>query len=389
MYIPQNLLEIKNYRPAVLRTGKEWYVEYYVFDPAKGRQTRKKYMLNHISKISERRKFAGEMIKRINSELERGWNPAHKEENIKYSTPLATLINQFMKNLQSRLAESDLRESTVISYVSKMKNLLVYMEEKKMNKLPVSQFNREVIQAFVEAMHQPRENRARTRDNYLKTIRIFCNWLIDKGYMLKNHANDIPILGKASRGPKIRRSIGPDMRSRISEYLAAENKHFLLVCELIYFCMIRPKELTFIRISHINLQNCTLFIPAEFSKNKKDGVVTLPVTVVELMRELEIDKYPPYYYLFSDGFKPGNTYRRQKQFNDFFRRKLAPALSLPLSVQLYSFKDAGITDMIRETGDMIAVRDQARHHDLSITNIYIPFDMVKGNDLLKKDSRKF
>jgi hypothetical protein len=99
--------------------------------------------------------------------------------------------------------------------------------------------------------------------------------------------------------------------------------------------------------------------------------------------------YPGEYYLFSNGFKPGLNYCRPTLMSKYWDRYVRKALNLPMSLKFYSLKDTGITDMIRTHNDPLLARDQARHHDLSITNMYTPSDMKQANETIKNDNRKF
>ncbi|WP_407405526.1 hypothetical protein [Sodaliphilus sp.] len=58
-----------------LHQGKSWYIDFYAFDPADGKMRRKKYMLDSIEKVTERRKRAAEMMQAIMRQLRGGWNP--------------------------------------------------------------------------------------------------------------------------------------------------------------------------------------------------------------------------------------------------------------------------------------------------------------------------
>lgn len=391
MYLPQNLHEIQKYRPASLRIGKEWYIEYYVFNPVNSQLVRKKIRLNYIDKVSDRRAYANNLIRRLNAELEKGWNPFFANESEKSYSLLTTAIKSFMNFNTKKVADGDLRQMTLQSYVSKMNILLNYIEENKLQDCHVYQFNRDFVTKFLNYVYAERKNGSRTRDNYLKTIKLFCNYLVDQNYIKANPALAISVIGK-ERGRnniKNRKLINTDIRHKLSMFLHQNSEHFLLITELIYFCMIRPLELSHLRVGNIDLARGTIFIPGEISKNWKDAVVTMPQSVIDLITRLNITAYPPDYYLFSDGFKPGRKYRRTKQMNDYWSRVVRPALGVGLSVKLYSLKDTGITDMIRQYNDPITVRDQARHSNLAITNIYTPPDMLKANEIIRKDRREF
>ncbi len=141
--------------------------------------------------------------------------------------------------------------------------------------------------------------------------------------------------------------------------------------------------MSYIQLKHFNIKEQTLFIPAEVSKNEKDAVVTIPEKLIRLMIDLDIFSNPTDYYLFSDGFKPGRKRKAEKQFTDFWSYHIREDLKFPLAYQFYSLKDTGITAMLHKY-DVLTVRDQARHSDISITNKYTPKSSSKGNSQLKK-----
>ena len=56
---------IVDYTLPKLHTGKNWYIDFTCFDPADGKMRRKKYMLDSIEKISDRKKRAAEIANTI------------------------------------------------------------------------------------------------------------------------------------------------------------------------------------------------------------------------------------------------------------------------------------------------------------------------------------
>ena len=51
-----SLNEVLGFTYPKLHTGKSWYIDFYSYDPAQGKMRRKKYMLDCISRVTERRK---------------------------------------------------------------------------------------------------------------------------------------------------------------------------------------------------------------------------------------------------------------------------------------------------------------------------------------------
>jgi integrase len=389
MYLAENLEEIKIYRPAQLCTGKEWFVQYYIYNPELKKMSRKKIKLNYISKVSDRRAFANGLIRRLNAELEKGWNPFIAEENSKSYALLTKVIEDFMKLNRKKYAEGDIREATILSYESYSKKLSEYIEKKKYTDMYVYSFNKDFVIKFLDYIYDELNLSSRTRDNYLKFIRLFSNYLVERAFIKVSAADSVSVLGKSKRVAKNRTVVPADTMKKVSEFLEKNNKNFLLASQILYFCMVRPKEMTHIRISHIDLERSVIFIPGETAKNYKDAVVTIPESLNLLIREMGIMDYPGEYYLFSHGFKPGTDHIRETLFSKYWDRYVRKALDLPLTVKFYSLKDTGITDMIRKYNDPLLARDQARHHDLSITNMYTPSDTMQGNERIKKDTSKF
>ena len=90
----------------------------------------------------------------------------------------------------------------------------------------------------------------------------------------------------------------------------------MLASYILYYCFIRPAEMTKLKLSNISLERQTIFVQDTISKNKKDGTITLPAKVIHLMLDLKIFDHPHDNYLFSDGMKPGKVERTEKMFND-------------------------------------------------------------------------
>lgn len=137
-----------------------------------------------------------------------------------------------------------------------------------------------------------------------------------------------------------------------------------------------------LKIGNISISRQTIFVEDTISKNKKDGTITLPAKVLELMIELKIFEYPSGYYIFSNKFQPGEQKCSEKMFRDWWTRHVRKDLKFSDKYKFYSLKDTGITNMLRHY-DVLSVRDQARHSSILMTDIYTPHDIQKANPLIK------
>lgn len=113
-----DLEEIISYTPPQLYVGKEWYIGFMAFDPALNGLHRKRIKLNHISGIMARRKYANDLIKRLNEKLQIGWNPWIEAENRNSCVTLKEVSDRFRTHAAKMLKDGLYRECTFTTYMS-------------------------------------------------------------------------------------------------------------------------------------------------------------------------------------------------------------------------------------------------------------------------------
>jgi len=376
------------YTPPELYTGKEWYVGFYAYDPASGQMRRKKIKVNFIEKILERRTYSHDLIKRLSEKLRTGWNPWIEADHPKAYETFDAACDHYRALIDKLYSSNTIKEETYTGYASYLKNLRNYNKDLTSPLRYIYQLNTYYVGQFLDHIWIDRGNSGQTRDNYLNWIRQFCNFLIEKQYLKENPCAPIASLGK-KKGNKKRTIIAAADMDKLKNLCEKHNKYYLLACYILYYCFVRPKEMSHIQLKHISVAKGTLFIPEDTSKNKKNGVVTIPDVVMKLMLELNIFSNPNEYYLFSDEFYPGEKRRDEKQFRDYWLRSVRKPLKFPEHYKFYSLKDTGITDLLRDNVDTLSVRDQARHHSLLMTDIYTPHDIQEANELIRKRKASF
>lgn len=375
------LQEIKSYTLPKLNTGKEWFIYFYAFNPVAGKLQRKRIKLNTIKSVTERRKYAKDFMMRITEKLVTGWNPWIEAENSHAYNLFADVIESYRRNAEKMVRDGLYREETYTCYISYIRNLENWNNDRKVPITFIYQFNRDFIVQFLEEIYIGRDNTAFTRDNYLAWLQTFCKYCMNHNYLKANPTDGISSIGKRSK-KKIRTLITINDLDRLNTYLEEKNKYYLLACYILYYCFIRPKEMSQLKLSDFSIKRQTIFLSDEISKNRKDGTITLPSKVLKLMIELDIFSKPSDYYLFSDGFMPGKIRKSEKQFRDYWSTYIRKHLKFTEKYKFYSLKDTGITNMLRHY-DVLSVRDQARHSSILMTDIYTPHDIQEANDLIK------
>lgn len=379
--------EVISYTPPKLytgKTGKDWYIGFKAFDPVVGDLRLKRIKLNHIEKISDRRKYAADLITRLHNQLRIGWNPwIAQSGDSKGLALLSEVCDRYRKYIDRLFSDGVIRHDTYVGYVSYLRNFLKYNDSQKPPITYIYQLSKSFISEFLDHIYIERENSPQTRNNYLTWLRVFTGWLVKHGYTEHKLTDGIDNISKRSI-KKERKLIEMSELVQLHEYLSSHNKHYLLGCYLLFYCFVRPKEISYIKINDFSIKSGTLRLHADNSKNKKDAVITLPNKVLKLLVDLNIFSYPGDYYLFSNGFTPGQEFRDSKQFRDYWIRFVRKALKFPAYYKFYSLKDTGVTSMLRARIDNISVRDQARHSSILITDIYTPHDIEQANPIIQK-----
>lgn len=372
------LSDILSYTLPKLHTGKTWYVDFMCYDPAEQKMKRKKYMLDGIDKVTERRKRAADIIASVTSRLRSGWNPWVELSNSRQYAKFDAVMELYVKYLKKLYDTQAIKENTYLDYNKRIRVLKEYMQNHVLPIMYVYQFNLSYISDFLDYILMDRDSSARTRNNYKVWLSSFCSWLVEKQYIEVNPCEHIKALKEE---PKRRDALTPSDLRKLKDYLEKHNRHYLLVCRMIYYTFIRPEELTRIRLKDIYLKEQKIYIGGDISKNRKDAMVGLNDELVKLMIDLDIFKHDGNCYLFSKDFMPGKQKITTKVLRNYFY-KIRAALNFPETYLFYSLKDSGIRDLANTAGIVVA-RDQARHSDVSTTNKYL-----KGSSLTVHEETK-
>lgn len=379
-----SFVEIEKYRlPIYNRKGKEKYVSFYVLDPdsvlegnPKLKRIRKKF--NHIHNKKDRDDAALRFRDEVAVKLKQGWNPLIQECGKKGFTLYNTVFERYAIYLKKMLKDDVIKQSTYNNYICRLNQLKEWNESICDKMLYIYQFDRPYIENFLEHIYLDRDTTPKTRNNYLNWLSSVCNWLKGCGYIQNNPTENI---SKLREKDKYRKALAESDMKKLSEYLAEHDKYFLLACLMHYYTLVRPNELTYIRINDINVHEQTLFISHTFSKNRKDALVTVPARVIRMMIELDIFNHPGTFYLFGKNFQPNEEKAEGRIFREKWV-KVRNALAFPAHYQFYSLKDTGITDAIDRVGLSVA-KDQARHSSVATTNKYVRKEQLTAHPELK------
>ena len=366
------MVNFVKYYPAILKKNKSGhYIEYYVTNPDTGKLVRKRIKLNRIKNARQRKQIATEIIKDLNAKLAEGWNPFIEQEA---PNGFSTIQHAFQKYLEIKTKE--LRPET-------LRSLNVYIGKwiawvcTRLDKCYVVNITRKHVTDYLHYMYVEKGNGEKYVNNTLKFISSFYNWLKDNGYISVNITTGIK---KLKEQPKKRQIIPDDTLQLIFSHLQHTNPRYLFICYLTYYTMLRPKEITRLRIRDLHIDDGVVEVPPESSKVGKLRKLTMPRRMQQLARTLGLHAYDPDMYIISNlRYEPGTTQLDSRYIAKTWA-KLRNTLGLPAKYQFYSLKDTGIVKMLRSGISPDKVRDQAGHSSLEMTNRYIILAHNKADD---------
>ena len=375
----QELDEIVRWKVPTFHQGKSCYVAIQAYDPGRGKMRTKKIMLNRIKGRKAQKEYGNNLIKRLISRLQDGWNPWVESIKSESYTPFADVCDKYREYIYKMMNEHNMREETVKSYISRLNILQCWVESNKKDIEYSYQFGKASVSEFLDYVYIDRNNTIQTRNNYVEWIKTFCKYLHDRNYVSSDPSEHLSSI--KSREKKNRDVIPDSVLKEIKDYLVIKNKNYLLACEIRHYLFVRPNEMTNIRISDFSVYKKTMSLHGDHTKNHQDAVITVPDCVLKTMIDIGIFNYPGQYYLFSDGFLPGTKKKSSKMFRDYWG-KMRKELGFSSRYKFYSLKDTGITNMIKANTDILSVRDQARHSSVLITDMYTPKDIKEANDVI-------
>lgn len=367
-----------DYKPAELRKGKRWIIVYYAKHPITKDLQRQRVIVPKMANQSERTKHASKIILEINDKLRKNWLPFYDDNKTENFKTWEFCFNKFIEHTEFEVKNKEKRPDTLRSYSSFINLIKTYIAENKISAKLILELNKTFFVNYLDWIYLERKNSARTYNNHLNFIITFINYCISRGWLVENFANSIK---KKAKQKKKRVILTAEVKKKVKEiqYL---DFHYFTLCMMTYYCFVRRTELTKLKVGDLRLHDGYIVLPGESSKNKITDSVTIPrelyTLLVDHLKEVNSDDY-----LFSaDSFKTGRTQLQPKKISDTWE-KFRKLLKISSEFQFYSLKDTGITDLLNAGVPAIKVRDQARHHDIKITESYTDrnktFDEVVQN----------
>lgn len=198
--------------------------------------------------------------------------------------------------------------------------------------------------------------------------------------MKNNPVSNIPNIGIVV--DKAPRPIPEQERTKIIAVMRKYDPQLLLVCQLEYYCAIRPNECRLLQVGDVDFENKVIRVPQDKSKNRQTEHVCIPRQLYNAMLKAKLNEYNRDLYLFGakgvPGVKPLGKNNFRNRFNAFRNR-----LGLSAEYKLYSFKHSGGVELVNAGVDTWELQRHFRHKSIDTTERYVRKNFAINSDKIK------
>jgi integrase len=372
----------KIFARARLHKSKRWYIEYPEIDSKTGVVVRRRqeFGLNKMPDLVAREAAGRAIAENLHIFLKNAPPPRSTPQQIAPSADSdlpPTLAEAVERAFQIKMKSP--RANTWRGYKSIKKRFMEWAESERLSGIPVAEFSRRHARLYFDWLTDEHQYSGCTINNHLNHLKALWSEMIERE-MVKECA--FRHIKKAREEKKKRRPFTATERRLVAAEIERTDYWLFRALLLQYYCYIRPVEITRLRFRDFDLTKGTVTVQEGDAKNWTESTRTIPTSVMHYFRDGKFDKYPGNFYVLGlKTTKRGKSkvepctvqvdddqmYRRHKKVLD--RLKAEGVLGDIKGLTWYSWKDTGISVHIRSTSPL-ATKDQAGHHDLSVTSRY-------------------
>jgi integrase len=353
---------------------QSWYVEFFFYNPGLGEMERFRFSknLNRIKEPKEKLNLFTELLDTYKDALDGGWSPIDEKSNEKLKREVVSLTLDKGKELfESYHKAKGTRKKSIQSYLSKVNPFIdFYGAHKSVNEITDYE-----ITHFLNHQEQTEKWLGVTYNNSRIALNNYFKYLKKNKYIEANPVTDTETRTKIAT--ESHQVFSDNDFKTIMDWLQANDPYCLLFVRMIYYTCIRPKELRYLKLKYINLENNTITIPASIAKNKKSLPVHIDPSLRIELDKLDIANSPGEYYLLGSPvtFISENRIGENTPY-DRFVRCLKTVKLRNKKYTLYSFKHFSNVKKFKAGWTIAEICSANRHSSLVETETYLK-DLLK------------
>lgn len=350
-----------------IETGKDWYVW---FRYQGGNPIRISEGINKIKDYDERVKAGNVLAEVLHDKLKNGWKPNTRQKSLPTPTEYSYTIEEAYKLAYEKLMDSDRRPKTKSRYKTHYNYFIKAVKDLKFNKFPLGDFEPYHINLILEKIGKRKPKSNVFFNTHLNGSSAFFS-VLAKDFIIKN--NPVSFIKEKKHTPAERRLLTDEEYIQIFTHFEKISPNFVtyLMCQELG---VRPEEIRGIKCGMI--KNGYFELPAEITKNRKDGIVPIPDYLMERIEKMDISN--PDNYLFgielvrsrdiNKKFKPSPFPLSKNVGNNLWRKEVKDKFGI--DSDMYALKSRKANTLRKKGIDLAIIRDQFRHSNETITKIY-------------------
>lgn len=407
---PDNMPDNNNYTLAELfpkknrKPSKRWYIKFSAYNSDSNSLEEKiLWIPSSLKDVKSRNEWANERIRLINEALVRGHifisRKSVKTQVIIGITLSSELIDALEYALKIKKVEAENIFSKNVEERGKVKgkntsrtynSCKVLINDWLLNEnldLTLQDFiydsNGELIQSYVYSFRDYllliRGNSNQTANNQIRLLNGLLNELKKRNIIKDNPASKIGKL-KVSIGKNL--AFSQKEKAILIETIKKEDKELYLFICFVYYTMIRPNEVRFLKVKDI--MNDKVYIDELLAKNNISEYVVIPEHFQKILKEFSIRDYPKERFVFHYPSSPKGTSTFYPE-NHFYNRFKSYLKRLNMMEHtLYSWRHTAAIDAHNANIPIDFIRQQLRHKSLETTMIYLKSLGVMTNIAIKE-----
>jgi integrase len=383
---------------------KGWFIYFSIFDDFTGKmkRTRRYEGFTKCKSIDECRTNAQRLVDEYTQKLNNGWTPWKDKQVIWSDNLVYSDIAKQRKPLR--------RTKKTISYWcslyldtnkntwakgsfdharSELRIFTEWLKRNKLNEIDVSEFTKINAHDFFAYLESDKDLdskpkkplRGATKNNYAITVRGVWKLMRIKHPLIPDPWSEIP---KYAKKTIPQRPLKRGVISVLKTYFEKNDPQIWLACQFMYYCFVRPKEMRFMQIKHLDLFEGKITLFADITKGGKSRTVEIAAEFLELLWEkYELNKFPEDYYVFTAECKPGKKPISKNYFWNHFD-KARKELNIPKDYKFYGWKHTGAVRAIKAGASIKDIQQQMGHSDIKITDEYLKSMSGYESEFFKK-----
>ena len=370
--------------PKLKNTGGTWFIDFSVLDAQTGKMKVFKIYrgFKNLKTEAQKKKWGLELIEEYTLKLKSGWSPLFDEDTAIYSDQLeyanlskhfnkakkATKTTRFFLNKYFETIEKGLEIKTVQTYKSKLRTFCNWIDFKGFGEYDISLINNKIILNFFHFLITEKKLDRRTILGYRQILFNYFKYLNKINQVLINPVVDVQAPPKTK--DMAARPISERDLKKMMNIFEEKDPQLYMACMFQFYLAIRPgKELRFLKIKDIDLDNKTVTVCSENAKTVR-RTIDMSDNLVELCKDYGIENCNPNFYLLGRDREPGkmalgyNTLRYR--FN-----KVRDKLGLPDTYKFYSMKHTGGGKLLDAGFTIEEIKNHFGHQSIETTDNYL------------------